>query len=325
MAGANDVTNTTSFVEATQYSQFILNQLHDGLLPDSFTRNVSDFTHGSTLNIKTIGTVTLQDVEDNVPITYNPIDSGVVQFSLTDYVGAGWAILDTLREDGSQVEQLHAAQAQEVTRAIQEYYETRFLAVANAAQTAANQNVINGFDHRVQGGGANDTVAVSDFANMRLSFDKANAPMAGRIAIVDPIVEMTLNNLVTLTTGTLDRNPKFQGALENGFAQNHNFVMNLFGWDIWTSNRCPDITAESLDDFANTGAAAVTGKAAIFMCIADDNCKPIMNAWRRMPKVEAGRNKELMQDEFVESTRFGFGAQRVDTIGVVVHSATAYV
>ena len=54
--------NTTAFIEAQQYSQFILQNLHDGLLPDMFTRDVSDFGTGTTLNIKTVGTATLQEV-----------------------------------------------------------------------------------------------------------------------------------------------------------------------------------------------------------------------------------------------------------------------
>ena len=50
--------NETVFKEAEQYSQFIITNLHDGLLPDQFTRDVSDFGTGDTLNIKTLGSVT---------------------------------------------------------------------------------------------------------------------------------------------------------------------------------------------------------------------------------------------------------------------------
>ena len=46
--------NTTSFIEAEQYSQFILTNLHDGLLPESFYRNVADFMHGDTLHISLV-------------------------------------------------------------------------------------------------------------------------------------------------------------------------------------------------------------------------------------------------------------------------------
>ena len=68
--------NTSAFIEAQQYSQFILENLHDGLLPDTFTRDVSEFGSGTTLNIKTIGTATLQEVFEEQPLEYNAIDTG---------------------------------------------------------------------------------------------------------------------------------------------------------------------------------------------------------------------------------------------------------
>lgn len=79
--------NSTAFIEAEQYSAFILRNLHDGLLPGSFYRNVSDFGSGSTLHIKTIGTVTIQDGAEEVPFEYTPIESGEVTMTITDYVG----------------------------------------------------------------------------------------------------------------------------------------------------------------------------------------------------------------------------------------------
>lgn len=43
--------NSTAFIESEQYSAFILRNLHDGMLPGNFFRNVSDFGSGTTLNI----------------------------------------------------------------------------------------------------------------------------------------------------------------------------------------------------------------------------------------------------------------------------------
>jgi hypothetical protein len=40
-----------------------------------------------------------------------------------------------------------------------------------------------------------------------------------------------------------------------------------------------------------------------------------------MPKVEGERNKDLRRDEFVTSARWGFGTQRVDTLGIYITSA----
>lgn len=79
--------NTTAFIEAEQYSSFILRNLDDGLLPESFYRNISDFMHGDTLHIKTIGSVTLQEAEEDTALVYNPIESGEITFVINEYVG----------------------------------------------------------------------------------------------------------------------------------------------------------------------------------------------------------------------------------------------
>jgi len=313
---AHNTTNTTAFIESQQYSDFILQNLHDGLLPDSFSRDVSDFGHGTTLNIKTVGAATLQEVDEEVPMEYNAIDTGVVNLSITDFVGDAWSISDVLREDGNQIDSLHAMRAQSSTQALQEYFESQFLAVANAAQTDAAPNNINGFAHRIASAETNNVIALSHFNDMRLSFLKANAGGGAMIAIVDPVVEATLNNLHNATW--VSNNQMFEGIINEGFSREHKFVKNIFGWDIWTSNR---LAKGAYGD----GTTSVTdGVANIFMNVGGDQMKPIMRAWRRQPKVETDRNVQLKRDQFDVTARFGLGAQRVDTLGVIVTSASNY-
>lgn len=306
--------NSTAFIEAEQYSSFILRNLQDGLLPGQFYRNVSDFGSGSTLHIKTVGTVTIQDGAEEVPFDYTPIESGEVTLTITDYVGDAWYVTDELREDGAQVEALMSARSQESTRAIQETFETRFLAKCNSSQTNANANTINGFAHRIASAETNNVISLNHLISMKLAFDKANVPVGGRVAIVDPVVAATFDK--TINFGR-DVTPFGENILQNGFAREHSFIMNLYGWNIITSNRLPT------GSFSDGTTTVASGVANIFMCVADDNTKPIMAAWRRMPKVEGERNKDLRRDEYVTSARWGFGTQRVDTLGVVITSATA--
>lgn len=307
--------NSQAFIEAEQYSSFILNNLHDGLLPQTFYRNVSDFGSGTTLHIKTVGSVTIQEAAEDTPLVYNPIESGEVSLQITNYVGDAWYVTDDLREDGSQIEQLMSARSVESTRALQETFESRFLSVCNAAQTNANANVINGFAHRIASAETNNVFALKHLIAMRLAFDKANVPDSGRVFICDPVVEATLNGLVTITQ---DVSPFGEMILKEGMARGQRFVMQLFGWDIITSNRLPTGTFSD-------GTTSVTGGVAnIFMCVLDDNTKPIMAAWRRMPKVEGERNKDRARDEFVTRCRWGMGPQRVDTLGVLITSASNY-
>jgi hypothetical protein len=309
---AQNRANTGAFIEAEQYSAFILRNLHDGLLPGSYFRNVTDFGSGTTLHIKTVGTVTIQDGAEDVPFDYTAIESGEVTLTITDYIGDAWYVTDELREDGTQVEALMAARSVESTRAIQETFETRFLAKANSAQVNNDPNLVNGFPHRIASAAVGNVITLKHFIQMKLAFDKANVPTAGRIAIVDPVTAATFAGLVNIVS---DATPFAVKILEDGFDKDHQYIMNLYGWTIITSNRLPRGT------FGDGTTSVTDGVANIFMSVADDNTKPIMAAWRRMPTVEGERNKDLRRSEYVTSARWGFGVQRVDTLGVLITSA----
>jgi len=311
---AQNRANSMAFIETEQYSSFILRNLHDGLLPGTFYRNVTDFGSGSVLNIKTVGSVTIQDVAEDVPVDYTPIESGNIQMVIDNYMGDAWYVTDELKEDGAQVEALMSARSMESTRAIQEVWETRFLARAASGVPSGSPNEINGFAHLLIGSGPNNTISLADFSAMRLAFDKANVPAGGRVAIVDPVTAATIEQMVTLTS---DITGWPQQILQNGFARDHRYVANIYGWSVITSNRLPR------GSFSDGTTTVADGVANIFMSVADDNTKPIMAAWRRMPSIETERNKDRRRQEFVTTTRFGFGIQRVDTLGMVVTDATA--
>lgn len=322
---ANTTNNSTPFINDEQYSSFILTNLTDGLLPEGFYRNVSDFGKGTTLHIKTIGSRSIQEAEENTDLAYSPIDSSTVTMTISEYVGDAMYVTDDLKEDGDQVEVLVAQSAVETARAIQEDFETKFLKTAYLAQTPADDNKVNGFAHRLLASGvdssnaANYTITEEDLIDLQLAFDKAKVPAAGRIGIVDPVVAATFNKKVVLSAG-LSREPMYQEAFESGFAKDHKFIGNIFGWDLYTSNMLPRVATGTNVD----GTNSITGEgvANIFMSIADDNTKPVMAAWRRMPTSETERNKDKRRDETVTTARFGFGAQRTDTLGVIVTSAT---
>lgn len=311
----NLTSNTRAFIESEQYSQFILMNLHDGLLGEAFYRNVSDFGSGETLHIKTIGSVTLQEAEEDTPLVYNPIETGEITFAITEYKGDAWYVTDDLREDGTDIDRLMAERAAESTRAIQETFESDFLKTAGQYYvTNTGPNLINGFAHAIVSPGTNRAFQLDGLIRLRLAFDKANVPSEGRVFIADPIVEATLNSLVTITH---DVTPFGQKILESGLARGQRFVMNLFGWNIITSNRL------HVGNF-NDGTTSITGGVAnVAMCILDDQTKPIMGAWRRPPKSEGERNKDRARDEHVVRCRYGFGIQRLDTLAVYVTSTTA--
>ena len=310
---AQNTTNSTAFIEAEQYSSFILRNLQDGLLPQSFYRNVTDFPSGTTLHIKTLGDVTIQDGgEDKVP-NATPIDSGTITLSINRWKSDAWYITDKLREDGAGVEQLMAERAAASTRAIQEVFETDFLSEAEKAQTNADPNNVNGFAHRIASAETNNIIDLKHISNLKLAFDKANVPAAGRILLVDPVVAATLQEKVTLTSNITSF---AQMLLTNGFDREHQALFNIYGFDIITNNRLPKGT------FSDGTTSVTDGVANIAMCIVDDNCRPIMGAWRRMPRVRTERDEGIERDMFFASCRYGFGPQRVDTLGTIITSAT---
>lgn len=308
--------NSRAFIEAEQYSQFILLNLHDGLLPETFYRNVTDFGAGTNLHIKTVGTVTVQDAEEDAPLIYTAIDSGEVFLHITNYKGDAWYVTDELREDGAQIESLMSARSTESTRAIQEVFETDFLKTpAQYFATNSGPSAINGFPHLICSSLIGNVAGMKHLVAMRIAFDKAQVPAAGRLAIVDPLVEATLNGYVQLTSNIT---PFAQSVLEKGISANQRFTFNLFGWDIIVSNRL------YVGNF-NDGTTSITGGVCnLFMCILDDNTKPVMAAWRRLPKTEGERNKDRARDEFVVRCRYGFGLQRLDTLGALITSDTNF-
>lgn len=307
--------NTRPFIESEIYSSFILTNLHDGLLPGMFFRDVTDFQKGETLNIKTIGDVKIQEAAEDVALEYSPIDTGEVTLSITEYKGDAWFVSDDLREEGSQIESLMAARAAESTRALQEEFESRFLEVCNAAQTDADPNTINGQAHRVASTETNNVLALSDLIKLKLAFDKAEVPYGSRIAILDPVCAATLDGQVSIST---DVTPFAASILESGFDRDHEFKMMLYGWNIITSNRLEK------GSFGDGTTTVSDGVANVFMSVVDDNTKPIMCAWRRKPTTEGSRNAQYRRDEFQVTSRYGFGPQRVDSLAIYITSASSF-
>lgn len=323
MSASNHTGNSSALIKSTVFSEFLLKAIHEGLLPDGFHRDVSDFADGDTLQIPVLGEGTLRDYAEGESAKYDPIDSGSLTLTITEYVQAGTSISRKLQQDGYKAAELEAMIPSEHLRLIQERYEGDMLG-QQSKQTAANPNTINGFAHRwVAGSGTTvGVITLEDFLYMKLAFDKALMPEQGRVAIVDPIVEAALNYLVGAQAFT--NNPQFQGLVETGFGRSHRFIRNIFGWDIYVSNRLATVT-ETINGGPHASSKAVTaGKANVFMCVADDMTKPFMGAWRQMPKVDGEFNKDLQQDEYVTTARWGFGLQRPQALGVLLTSASAY-
>lgn len=323
---SNTTANTSPLIKAQVYSEFMLEQLKDGYLPDSLYRNVSDFGDGDTLYIPTLGETVIRDYVEDTAVKYDAIDTGQVTLTITEYVSGATYVTNKLKQDAYKAAALEASIAPNHLRKIKEKWETDMLAAANAAQTLDEPNNINGFAHRIvaDNGTTVGVFGIDEFVFMRLAFDKANVPEMGRIAIVDPVSEAAINKLVG-AQGFIN-NPMFEGLVTSGFAKDHHFLRHIMGFDIWVSNRLPRITAAETIDGGPGGnnTAAVGFIANLFMSVFDDQSKPLMGAMRQMPKTDGEYNKDFQRDEYVTTSRYGWGVQREDTLGVILSHPTAY-
>ena len=325
----NIIANTSPAIRATVYSDMLLKQLEDGFLPEGLHRDVSDFGDGSLLQIPTIGQMPLFDIVEGEDTPLAAMDTGSITLQITEHKGTGGYISDELKEDGYKAAAVESEIVPQSLRSIKEAYETDLLAQIQK-QTLGNENAYNGFAHRIVASGTNKTLALDDIAYLKAAFDKANVPDEGRIIILDPIAELTLNSNVGAQA--FSNNPMFEGMVGEGFSKGRKFVRNIFGFDIWVSNRLPDATAAdgtisytgATPPIGASGIVAAGDKVNVVMCVADDSCKPFMGAWRRQPRVEGERNVSKRRDEFHVTSRWGFGAQRLETCAALITSSTAY-
>lgn len=323
----NNTSNTDPVIRAVVHSQLMLEALQEGYLPDGLHRDVTDFGDGTSLHIPTLGEMPLFDLTEEQATPSSALSTGQIYLTINRHKGVAGYVTDELKEDGYKAAAVEAAIVPTALRSLKQAYETDLLAQAvspvNGIITLGSPNIYAGVDHRWIANGTNNTITLDDFIAAKLAFDKAGVPDEGRIALVDPMVEATINSLANLVN--VSNNPQFEGMVTSGFAKGRKFIRNIFGFDVWVSTRLPQIASESITSVVAPGAASITnGVNNIFMSVLDDQTKPFMGAFRRMPRVEGHRNTGERRDEYHVTARWGFAPQRGETLVSVITSATAY-
>lgn len=324
MAG-NTTSNQSPQIKAQVYSEFILMAINDGLLPDGLHRDVSDFANGDTLYIPSYGEAILRDYTESTDVVLDAIDTGQLTLTITEYVSSGTSVTDKLKQDAYLTAAFESYIPQAQARAIAERYETDLLSTVNE-QTASDPNTINGFDHRwmANNNGTAGAIDLSDFWYAKLSLDKAEVPDQGRMAIVDPIVEATLNKLVGDQAFVSASPSGITSLAQTAFAKQHRFVVNLYGFDIFVSNRLPRVSGESISGGPSGSDSGISsGVVNILGAFTDDMVTPFMGAFRQMPTFEGDRDVIGKADVYTMTARWGFGLQRAQSLIGVITSETA--
>lgn len=323
MAGMTTA-NSDALIRAEIWSGDLKRVLEDQLMATKYVDWLSGFPDGTTFTVPSIGTLDVNDYVEDTAVQYGALDTGEFQFSITDYISSATYITEKNRQDAFYAAKLEASFVPSMARAIQERVEVDILKQGQPGtsngQTVANNNAINGADHRFVGStltGAVQHIGLADFAKARHALKKANVPDQNLIAIVDPSVEYVLNTLTNLVN--VSNNPRWEGIVEGGIGQGMQFVKNVYGFDVYTSNRLPlsgtnqSGASETIDGTASTGASV----ANLFFSATSD-ILPWMGAWRQMPKVDGEFNKDFQREEYVTTARYGLKTYRRENLVTVL-------
>jgi hypothetical protein len=323
MAGMTTA-NSEALIRSEIWSGDLKRILEDQLMATKYVDWLSGFPDGTTFTIPSIGTLDVNNYVEDTAIQYNAMDTGEFSFSITDYISSATYITQKDRQDSFYSAKLEASFVPAMARAIQERVEVDILkqgqpGTANG-QTVANLNSINGAAHRFVGSSTTNSkqhIGLADFARARHALKKANVPDQNLIAIVDPSVEYLLNTLSNLVN--VSNNPRWEGIVEGGIGQGMQFVKNVYGFDVYTSNRLAlsgtnqSGAVETIDSVASTGASV----ANLFFSATQD-ILPWMGAWRQMPKVDGEFNKDFQREEYVTTARYGLKTYRRENLVTVL-------
>jgi hypothetical protein len=308
-------TQNTNYLTRTQLWDPTLKEVfQEDLMGWKYIDMLTGFTDGDTLNIPSIGEMEVQDYAEGQAVRYTGLDTGNYQFQLTDYVSAGTYVYDKWRQDSYYTDRVVSSFVPKMNRALQERMETDAMALAPDNQTLNDPNLYNTGVHRFVASGTNETVVPEDFAKARYALRKANVPMVGLTAIVDPSVThnlQTMTNLVNFMSPV----PGWNTLINDGAVTGMKFRFNLFGFDVYESDFLKKNTAS---ETINDGSGNRTSAAGVNNIFFSAGAKPFIGAIRQAPKVEYERNKDFQRDEWVVTARYGLDVFRPEAVVCVV-------
>lgn len=312
MASGFTVATDSHFVQANLYSREITRMFQDDLFAMRFVRTITDFPHGTTLNIPRLGQAEQQDFAEGQAIRYQKFDTGNFTFTIDQYKYSANSISEKFKRDSYWSSEIQAAFAPEQHRVLMKGFETRVFERANSSQTASALNAINGANHRWVGKGTNETLSLKDFMLAEYALRKANVPMRNLVAIIDASAAYAIENS-TNAVNLLSPMPKWGDMVHNGLVSGFQFRFNIYGFDVYVSNYLPRDISETVDSVTVT-----TGVANLFFSAEPGNTLPWIAAFRQMPTVQSEYNKDLQQTEFLTICEYGVQVFRPENLVVVL-------
>ena len=307
--------NNEHLIRANIWSAQLKEVLLDELFATKYVDMITDFPDGDTLNIPSIGQAEVRDYVENAAIPYTGMDTGNFTFTINRYKSSATYVTEKMKQDSYVMSRVIASFVPKQHRALAKEMEVEVLSLAPNSQTAGNANLINGAAHRRIASGTNQVLSVADFSKAKYALQMANVPMTNLIAIVDPSAIVAMEGITNIVT--LDNNPRWEGIVASGMSTGTQFIRNIMGFDVYTSQNLKKITAGE-----TIGAASVntSGVANIFFSATQD-VLPFIGCLRQPPKVDSDYNKDRQREEYVTTARYGYKVYRPEN-QVVILSAT---
>lgn len=305
--------NTDYLIRSDVWSREIKKLLEDELMGTRYVRMLTDFPDGDTFHIPSIGQMEALDYVEENPVQYTNMDTGEFTFTISQYKSSATYITNKMKQDSFYMNELVSSFVPKQARALAAVMENYILARGPAGQTASNANLINGAEHRLIGSGTNETISIKDFQLARYALQKANVPLTNLVAIVDPSVEYTLSTLTNIIN--LSFNPRWEGIITSSLGNETKFFVNVLGWDVYISNRLPDLN-ESITNYG-TARTTAAGKGNLFFSAASD-VLPFVGLIKQAPKVESEYNKDFQREEYVTTCRYDFKLFRPENMVTII-------
>jgi len=284
------------------------------------------------LKVNSIGELEVDTWEESKALPERRIDTGQFTFNIDEFKGVKTAFTDHFFETSFQSNQVLAQTPTKMKRAHDVYMETKFLETIRDGQTSNDANLINAAKHRMVASGDGtsapaDSLTLSDFSYANYALNQAQAPVPGRIAIVDPITAHNLN--VKSNIVDISNNPMWEGLVTEGHLDGTGlrFVRNIYGFDVYVSQFLPTLTADeaglvTYNDTAPTAADISGFRANYFMNVGGD-AAPVIGAMGRAPKFASWREDSIETEYHQLTQSFGFGLYRPENAITIVSDTTA--
>lgn len=324
MSSGFTVATNVDLIRQNLYSNEITRMFQDDLFAQRWVRTITDFPDGTTLNMPRMGQAETADFAEGQAIKYSKFDTGNFTFSIDQYKYSANSMSSKFKRDSFWASEVEAAFAPEQHRALMKAFEARVFNRANAAQTAANANLINSFPHRMIASGASGTIAFKDFNRAELALRKANVPCRNLVAIVSPETAHQIQ-VNTAISGLLSPHPRWSGVSIDGLVSGFQFKFSVYGWDVYVSNYLPTNITETIADGGQPGPGTVTtnGQTNLFFSAEPGNTLPWIAAFRQMPTVYSEFNKDLQQTELLTICEYGVAIFRPENMVIILTDKSA--